>query len=207
VNDEIVFYHNPMSRAAIVRRMLEEVGVPYRVELLRFDRGDHKQPSYLRINPMGKVPTIVHRGIVVTEAAAICTYLADAFPEARLAPAIDDPRRGIYLRWLFFGAGCVEPAISDHALSRTSAPASAIGYGSYDDVVRALHLAIEPGPFVLGEQFSAADVYLGSQVVWGLMTKSLTPTPELAAYAQRCSERPAAQRARALDEALGAQLR
>src|SRR4030095_11890258 len=116
--DTLVFYTNPMSRGRIVHWMLEEVGAPYRMEILSFDKNEHKAPAYLAINPMGKVPTIVHRGVVVTEAAAICAYLADAFPKAGLAPALDDPARGTYLRWMFFGAGCLEPALVDQMLNR-----------------------------------------------------------------------------------------
>src|SRR5688500_18243314 len=103
MGDEIVFYHNPLSRGRIAHWMLEEVGAPYRIELLDLEKGEHKKPAYLAINPMGKIPTITHRGVVITEAADICTYLADAFPAAKLAPSIDDPARGTYLRWLFFG--------------------------------------------------------------------------------------------------------
>ena len=110
---DITFYTNPMSRGRIVHWLLEELGVPYDMKILDFEKGDHKKPDYLKINPMGKVPAIVHRGVVVTEAAAICTYLADAYPKAGLAPALDDPQRGTYLRWIFFGAGCIEPAIVD----------------------------------------------------------------------------------------------
>ena len=115
---EITFYTNPQSRGRIVHWLLEELGVPYDMKILDFEKGDHKKPDYLKINPMGKVPAIVHRGVVVTEAAAICTYLADAYPKAGLAPALDDPRRGTYLRWLFFGAGCIEPAIVDKLFAR-----------------------------------------------------------------------------------------
>src|SRR5262245_7163390 len=109
--EELVLYTNPLSRGRIAHWMLEETGVPYRLEVLQVDKNEHKAPEYLKLNPMGKVPTLVHRGVVVTEAAAICTYLADAFPETGLAPALTDPARGTYLRWLFFGAGCVEPAL------------------------------------------------------------------------------------------------
>jgi glutathione S-transferase len=116
MTDEIVFHHNPMSRGRIVHWMLEEVGAPYRIVLHSFDRREHKTPAYLAINPMGKIPAIEHRGIVVTEAAAICAYLADAVPAAGLAPAVDDPARGPYLRWMFFGAGCLEAALVDRML-------------------------------------------------------------------------------------------
>jgi glutathione S-transferase len=203
MSDEIVFYHNPMSRASMVHWMLEEVGAPYRVELLDFEKREHKKPEYLAVNPMGKVPAIVHRGVVVTEVAAICAYLADAFPAAKLAPPADHPSRGTYYRWLFFTAGCVEAAVTDHVFKRPPPERpGVIGYGSYEDTLNALEKAITPGPFVLGEAFSAADVYVGSQIGWGLMMKTIDSRPAFAAYAKRCQDRPAAQRARAQSEAL-----
>ncbi len=200
--DEIVFHHNPMSRGRIVHFMLEEVGAPYRVVLHSFDKREHKTPEYLAINPMGKIPAIEHRGTVVTEAAAICTYLADVFPAARLAPTIDDPARGPYLRWLFFAAGCVEPAMVDRSFERPAVRASTIGYGTYDDVLGALEKAIAPGPFILGERFSAADVYVGSQIGWALRTKSLESRPAFLAYMERIAQRPAFQRSVAQDDEL-----
>jgi glutathione S-transferase len=207
MTDEIVFHHNPMSRGRIVHFMLEELGQPYRVVLHSFEKREHKSPGYLAINPMGKIPAIEHRGTVVTEVAAICTYLADAFPSARLAPALDDPARGTYLRWLFFGAGCVEPAVVDHALKRPQVERpSALGYGSYEDTLAALEKAIAPGPFILGDRFSAADVYVGSQIGWGLMSKGLEPRPSFTAYAARIAERPAFKRVLAQSEELAKKL-
>jgi glutathione S-transferase len=195
MTDEIVFHHNPMSRGRIAHLMLEEVGAPYRIELHSFEKREHKAPAYLAINPMGKIPAIEHRGTVVTEAAAICAYLADAFPEARLAPALDDPSRGTYFRWLFFGAGCVEPAFVDHMYKRPAVERpGALGYGSYEDTLNALEKAIAPGPFILGDRFSAADVYVGSQIAWGLMTKSLESRPAFVAYVARLGDRPAFKR-------------
>jgi len=199
MTDRIVFFHNPMSRGRIVHWMLEEVGAPYDTKILSFDKGEHKAPEFLALNPMGKIPTIVHRGVVVTEAAAICAYLADAFPDAGLAPRVDDPRRGTYLRWLFFGAGCVEPALIDKMFARppVDRPA-ALGYGSYEATLNALEQAVAPG-WILGAQFSAADVYIGSAINWGLMTKGLEPRPAFQQYAARCAERPALQRVMAAD--------
>jgi glutathione S-transferase len=195
MSDEITFYYNPMSRSRVVHWMLEEVGAPYRVELLSFEKGEHKRPEYLSINPMGKVPAIVHRGVVVTESAAICTYLADAFPAAKLAPAFDDPARGTYLRWMFFGAGCVEPALVDKMFSRPAPTRpSSFGYGTYDDTMNTLEKAVTPGPYLLGERFSAADLYVGSQIGWGFMTKAIEGRPALQAYVARHAERPAYQR-------------
>ena len=192
---EITFYTNPMSRGRIVHWLLEELGVTYETRILDLEKGEHKKPEYLQINPMGKVPAIVHRGVVVTEAAAICTYLADAYPQAGLAPALDDPKRGTYLRWIFFGAGCIEPAIVDKMFARPAVERkSALGYGSYDDTLNALETALKPGPFILGERFSAADVYVGAQVQWGLMVKGLEPRPVFLQYVERIGARPALQK-------------
>lgn len=202
--DELVFYTNPQSRGRIVRWMLEEVGQPYRTQVLAFD-GAQKSPEYLAINPMGKVPAIVHRGMVVTEGAAICAYLADAFPEAGLAPAHGDPLRGTYYRWMFFAAGPVEAAVSAKALGLLAPAerAGIVGYGSFEQTVDTLELAAKSAsPWLLGEQFTAADVYVGSQVSWGLMFKTLPERPAFVEYATRLRAREAAQRAVALDDAL-----
>jgi glutathione S-transferase len=208
MSDEIVLYYNPMSRARIVHFMLEEVGQPYRMELVRFDKGEHKTPAFLAVNPMGKLPALVHRGTAVTEAAAICAYLADAFPAAGLAPALDSPGRGTYYRWMFFGAGCVEPAIMDRMLARPAADRpTALGYGCYEDTMNALEKAVTPGPFILGDRFSAADVYIGSQIGFGMMTKSLEPRPSFQAYMARITERPAYKRAQEQGEKYMAQLK
>lgn len=209
MTDEIVFYTNPMSRGRIVRWMLEEVGRPYRTEVLDYG-GTMKAADYLAVNPMGKVPAITHRGVTVTECAAICAYLADAFPEAGLAPALDDPKRGLYYRWMFFAAGPVEAAISAKALGLLAPAdkAGMVGYGSFEQTVDALEYAVGQGePWLLGETFTAADVYAGSQVAWGLMFKTLPERPAFQAYAQRLASRPAAARAREIDDALIAQAR
>ena len=204
MNDEIAFYHNPRTRGRIVHWMLEEVGAPYRIVLLDFAKREHKAKEYLDVNPMGKVPAIVHRGVAVTEASAICAYLADAFPAAGLAPALDDPQRGAYMRWLFFGASSVEYAMVDRMLGRPpAADSGTIGYGSYDDVVAVLEKALTPGPWLLGDRFSAADVYVGSQIGFGLMRNvpgrerlpGFDPRPAFTAYVERNAERPAFQRA------------
>jgi glutathione S-transferase len=174
---------------------------------VNFEKGEHKQPEYLRVNPMGKLPAIVHRGVAITETAAICTYLADAFPAAGLAPALDDPLRGAWLRWLFFGAGCVEPATTDHMQARTPGRATLMGYGSYDNVVAVLQAALARGPNLLGERFTAADVYVGSQIGWALMMKGLPALPEFQAYVARNMQRPAAQRAAAQADAITARMK
>ena len=195
LNDEIVFYTHPMSRGRIVHFLLEELGAPYDMRLLDFDKRAHKAPEYLAINPMGKVPAIVHRGVVVTETAAICVYLADEFSSAGLAPKIGDAQRGTYLRWFFFGAACFEPAVVDKMLERPPAKhQGAVGYGTYEDTVNALEKALDPGPYILGERFSAVDVYVGSQIHHSLTTKALEPRPSFQKYADRVSARPAMQR-------------
>jgi glutathione S-transferase len=198
MSDKVTFYTNPMSRGRMVHWMLEEVEAPYEPKILDFEKREHKSPEYLAINPMGKLPAIVHRGVVVTETPAIITYLADTFASGRLAPKLDDPKRGTYLRWMFFGAGCVDPAIMEKMLNRAPVERTgALGYGTYEDTLNALEKAITPGPYILGDTFSAVDLYIGSQIGFGLMTKSLEPRPSFQAYAARVTERPAFQRAQA----------
>ena len=202
-SSEPVFHTNPMSRGRIVRWMLEELGIGYRTVLQQYGKS-MKSPDYLAINPMGKVPALEHRGVVVTETAAICAYLADAFPDAGLAPALDDPQRGTYLRWMFFAAGPVEAAVSANALGQLPPPEKAgfVGYGSYEQTMDALELAAaSASPWLLGERFSAADVYVGSQVDFGLAFKSIPERPVFVAWAERLREREAYQRARAIDDA------
>ncbi|HEX6246193.1 MAG TPA: glutathione S-transferase family protein [Polyangiales bacterium] len=206
MTEPVVLYYNPNSRARVVHWLLEEIGVPYRIELLRFDQQQHKRPEYLRLNPMGKVPCIVDHHTVVTECGAICVYLADNYPRAQLAPALHDPARASYLRWLFFAAGCLEPALVDRMFQRSAVPPSSIGYGSYEDVLNAIELALTPGPYILGDRFSAADVYLGSELVWGSMTKALEPRARFTEYAERLAERPAFKRFSAQNRTLSAQL-
>ena len=206
MNDELVFYMNPNSRARIVRWMLEEIGQPYRVEQLDY-RDTMKAPAYLAINPMGKVPAITHRGVVVTECAAICAYLADAFPDAGLAPATTDPKRGTYYRWLFFAAGPIEACVTDKALGVTVPQdmEPMVGYGKFDNVIATLEHALAKGDYLLGDRFSAADVYVGSQVGWSMMFGTIPKRPLFEAYWKRLSARPAAIRAREIDDRLIAQ--
>lgn len=201
--DEIVFYTNPMSRGRIARWMLEEVGRPYRTVVLDYGT-TMKSPDYLAINPMGKVPAVTWRGVAVTECAAICAWLADACPEAGLAPALDDPARGTYLRWLFFAAGPVEAAVTARALGLLAPAdkAAMAGYGSFEQTVDALEAAVTPGPYILGDRFSAADIYVGSQIIWGLQFGTLPDRETFKAYAARLSGREAAVRARGIDDAL-----
>ncbi len=203
--EELVLYTNPMSRGRIARWMLEEVGQPYRAEMLGYGE-PMKSPAYRAINPMGKVPAIVHGRTVVTECAAICAYLADAFPEAGLAPALPD--RGAYYRWLFFAAGPLEAAVSNKALGLVVPPEREmmIGYGSYATVLDTLEQALAGRDFIAADRFTAADVYVGSHLQWGLQFGAIEKRPVFAAYAARLAERPAAQRANALDDAAAAQM-
>jgi len=202
---KLTLYHASPSRSSIVRWMLEEIGEPYDIHLLRLMEGDQAKPDYLGINPMGKVPALKHGDVVITEAAAICTYLADAFPQARLNVPIGDPRRGLYLKWLFFSPGCVEPAITDCAFPRKEEPRRAmLGYGDFDTVMNVLANAVAKGPYLMGEQFTATDVVLGSTLRWGMMFNLLPKRPEFVDYVARLETRPALQRATALDQELAA---
>lgn len=204
---QLILYTNPMSRGRIARWMLEEVGAPY--ETVLFDYGTSmKAPDYLAVNPMGKVPAIRHGEMVVTEGAAICAYLADAFPDAGLAPPPGDPQRGTYYRWLFFGAGPLEQAVIGRALGLL-APVekrAMAGYGTYEDVMDTLETAVANGPYVCGGQFTAADVYVGSQIGWGLQFGTVEKRPGFEDYVARLMARPAAVRARELDDAAMAQV-
>jgi glutathione S-transferase len=201
---KLTLYHAAPSRSSIVHWMLEELGEPYDIHLVSFKKGENLQPEYLAINPMGKVPAVRHGEIVVTEAAAICAYLADEFPQARLNVPVGDPRRGVYLKWLFFGPSCVEPAIMERAYPRREAPPrAALGFGDYDTVIDVLATAAAAAdPYLMGEQFTAADVVIGSGLRWGTMFKLVPERPEFTAYLARLAERPALQRATETDARL-----
>ncbi len=193
---KLVHYHAPQTRSFAIRWLFEELGSPpHELKVLNMKKGEHKSRAYLAINPMGKVPAIVHGDTVVTEAAAIAIYLADLFPEAGLAPEIGDPARGTYLRWIVFNQAAVEPAVTDFALKRDAGPASTLSYGTYDATVDALAGAVRKGPYILGERFSAADVIVGSGVRWMMMFKLLPERAEFKSYAEWITSRPAFMRA------------
>ena len=200
--DELVFYTNPMSRGRLVRWMLEEVGQPYRTEILDYDT-TMKAPEYLAINPMGKVPALRHGDAVVTECAAICAYLADAFPQAHLAPPSGDRLRAPYYRWMFFAAGPIEAATSNKALGFVvpTERERMIGYGNAGLAFKTIEDAVARGPYLVGDSFTAADVYVGSQLGFGMMFGMIEKRPAFEAYWQRVSSRPACRRANELDEA------
>jgi glutathione S-transferase len=183
--------------------MLEEIGQPYRTELLDYGT-TMKAPAYLAINPMGKVPAITHGDTVVTECSAICAYLADAFPDAGLAPPTGDRRRGPYYRWLFFAAGPVEAAITNKALNLVvpEGRERTVGYGRFADVMNTLKDAVAHDDYLVGSSFTAADVYLGSQIGFGLMFGTIEKRPAFERYWARISARPAAVRAKQIDDAL-----
>lgn len=199
MSDELTLYTNPMSRGRIARWMLEETGAAYRTELVAFGR-PMKTDAFLALNPLGKVPTLVHGGHVVTECAAICAYLADAFPDAALAP---EPReRADYYRWLFFAAGPLEAALVNHSLGVDVPPEKRgmVGYGAYETMMDTLEQAISRGPFIAGDRFTAADVYVGAHIGWGMGFGTIEKRPAFEAYVERLNERPAFQRAKALDD-------
>lgn len=195
MSERVTFYHNPQSRSRITHWMLEEAGASYDTKVLSLEKREHKSPEYLAVNPMGKVPAIVHRGVVVTETGAICAYLADAFPAAKLAPPPSDPARGTYYRWLFFAAGCFEPAVVDRMLDRPPVKhTGALSYGTYETTLDALEKALAPGPYLVGSQFTAADVYVSAQLGHSLLTQAVAPRAVFESYVARCVERPAYQR-------------
>ena len=201
----LTLYHAAPSRSSVVRWMLEELGEPYDLHVLSLAKGEQLAPGYLAVNPMGKVPALKHGNVVVTEAAAICTYLADEFPEANLNVPIGDPRRGAYLKWLFFGPSCVEPAVTDRAFPRQEeARRGMLGYGDFDTVIDVLAKGVASGPYLMGDQFTAADVIIGSNLRWGMMFNLLPKQPEFVAYVGHLEQRPALQRAAAKDQELAA---
>jgi glutathione S-transferase len=199
---ELVLYTNPQSRGRVARWMLEEVGVLYRTEVLEYGT-TMKSPEYLAINPMGKVPAVSHNGQVITECAAICAYLAEAFPEAGLKPAPEE--RGNYYRWLFFTAGPLEAAITDSRVLKVEPDAEKqrmVGYGSYATVIDAFSQHFKANAYVTGDRFTAADVYVGAQISWGLAFGTIEKRPEFADYANRVGQRDAFKRAAELDDKL-----
>ena len=193
MNDKVIFYYNPMSRGRIVYWLLEELEADYEIKLLKWETKDHKSPDYLKINPMGQIPAIMHKGAVVTETPAICAYLADAFPKNKLAPALSDPLRGTYYRWLFFAASSLEYAMFDKKYPRkeTLDPAHT-GYSSYSEVINTLEGAVSNG--YLTGKFSAADVFLASAIGWGLFMKGLEARPAFENYLKLCMDRPGHKR-------------
>jgi glutathione S-transferase len=199
----LTLYHIAPSRSSIVLWMLEEIGEPYDIQLLSMKNGTNREPAYLAVNPMGKVPALRHGDAVITEVAAICCYLADEFPRAGLNIPPEQPQRGPYLKWLFFGPGTLEGAVMDRAFPRAAeAPRAALGYGDFDTTMDVVARAVTPGPFLMGEKFTAADVVIGSNLRWATHFKMIPERKEFVDYVARIAERPAAKRAQAKDEEL-----
>jgi glutathione S-transferase len=189
----IVLYHSIASRAFVPLWLLEELGIPYRIASTNISKGEQKAPGYLRVNPMGKVPALDDGGVIVTEVPAICIYLADKYSYGTLAPKIDDPRRGPYLKWMVFSTAVFEPA-AWLLPATTDKEASGIGWGKRDTVFGLLEDALTPGPYLLGENFSAADVALGGIFTMAMFNKKVPERPAFVAYNDRIGDRPAAKR-------------
>ena len=199
----LTLYHIAPSRSSVALWMLEEIGEPYDIHLLSMQRGTNREPAYLAINPMGKVPALKHGDAIITEVAAVCCYLADVFPKAGLNIPIGDPKRGPYLKWLFFGPGVLESAIMDRAYPRAGEPRRvALGYGDFDTTMDVVARAVTPGPFLMGDKFTAADVVIGSHLRWSTMFKLIPERKEFTDYVARFVDRQAAKRAQGKDEEL-----
>lgn len=200
MNESLVLYTNPQSRGRVARWMLEEIGVPYTTEVLAYGPAGMKSPAYLKINPMGKVPALRRGDLVITENAAICAWLADAYPKAGLAPAVDAAARADYFRWLFFVAGPLEAAVLVKMAGGSIDPAMA-GFGRFEDVMDTLDTLLANREFVAGDRFSAADLLMASYLGWYLQGSMIDKRPSFQAYVARHWSRPAALRAKSIDDA------
>jgi len=199
MNRHVTLFHSPQSRSAGALILLEELAADYELHVLNLKKGEQRRADYLAINPMGKVPAIVHDGALVTEQGAVYAYLADLYPEAGITPAIGDPLRGPYLRWLFYYGSSFEPALIDKSLKREPPPASTSPYGDYDTMLKTLTDQLATGPFLLGERFTAADVLWGTALRWTTMFKLVPETPVVTDYIARVTSRPAVARAAKID--------
>ena len=202
----ITLYHNPKSRSASARVLLEALGVPYDVQILDFAKGENRTPEFLAINPLGKLPTVVHDGAVITEQVAITIYLADRFPAAGLAPGFDHPLRGPYLRWLAFYAACFEPALMDHAFKREPVDPGTAPWRDYDSVMDALVSQLSRGDYIVGNTLTAADLLWGTGLRWTTEFGIVPKLPTIVAYLERVAAHPAVIRAGELDAALSEQM-
>ena len=202
MNQHVTFFHAPQTRSAGTRALLEELNADYDLQVLSFKSGEQRQAAYLAVNPMGKVPAILHGDALITEQPAIFIYMADLYPEAKLAPAMGDPLRGPFLRWLVFYGSSFEPAVVDKSMQREPAAAAMCPYGDYDTMLKTLTDQLEKGPYLLGETFSAADVLWATALNWTTMFKLVPELPVIRAYIDRVLARPAMQRAAQADTAL-----
>ncbi len=198
----ITLFHSPHTRSSGVLTLLEELGAPYESRILNMKAGEQRSPEFLAINPLGKVPTILDGDTVVTEQVAIYLHLADRFPQAGLAPSIDDPKRGAYLRWLVYYAACFEPALMDRSMKREPAPSMQSTYGDFDAMLGVIEAQLAQTPYLLGDTVSAADILWGTALGWTIAFGLVPQHPVLADYAARMGARPAAKRVEARDEAL-----
>lgn len=191
----VKLYWSPRSRSFSGLWILEETGQPYERVLTDISTGAQKKPEYLAINPMGKVPALQDGDATIAEAAAICAYVAERFPDAKLAPPVGDPRRAKYLQWLFFGPSCIEPALIQ-IFTKLEVPSSTAAWGNATQVFDVLDKALEKGPWLLGDDFSAADVVIGSGLNFGIRSFKMVPArPSFDRYLDACAARPAFQRA------------
>jgi glutathione S-transferase len=202
---KVTLYYAPRTRATGTLTLLEEMGVPYDRHVLNIRAGENRQPAYLAINPMGKVPALMHQGQVITEQVAISIYLSDLFPDAKLAVPAGDLLRGPFLRWMAFYGTCLEPACTDKSMKRETPPRAQSGYGDYDTVIGVLNAQLEKGPYMLGERMTAADILWGTALSWLTMWDLVPKLPAITAYAERITTRPIVTRVRAEDSALAAE--
>jgi glutathione S-transferase len=203
--DTITLFHSPQSRSSGALTLLEELGAPYQLHVLNMKAGEQRRPEYLAINPLGKVPAILHRGELITEQVAIFIYLADLFPAAGLAPVIGDTRRGVYLRWLIYYASCYEPALVDRAMQREPAPHATSPYGTFDTMLETIVGQIRERPYLLGDTISAADILWGNALNWGVMFKLVPEEKAVIDYVARIVQRPAAIKVTSMDAELAAE--
>ena len=202
--DRITLYYSPQSRATGARVLLEELGAPYDLHVLNMKAGEQRKPEYLAINPLGKVPAIGHRGGLVTEQVAVFIYLADLFPQAGLTPALDDPRRGPYLRWIAYYGSSFEPAVIDRFMKREPAPITQSPYADYDTMLGALEAQLAKGPYLFGEEITAADILWGMALNWTMMFGLVPKKDVFVRFAERIASRPAYQRISAADDEMAA---
>jgi glutathione S-transferase len=201
---KITLFHSPQTRSSGTLTLLEELGAPYELNVLNMKAGEQRKPTYLAVNPMGKVPAILDGDALVTEQVAIYIHLADRFPAAKLAPALDDPQRGPYLRWLVYYAASFEPAVVDRSQQRAPAPSAMCPYGDFDTMLKTLTDQLAEGPYLLGDRFTAADVLWGGALHWTTMFKLVPEQPIIMDYVKRVTSRPAYQRVLAKDAELAA---
>ncbi len=186
----ITFFHSPQTRSSGTLTLLEELKIPYELHLINMKAGEQRQAAYMAINPLGKVPAIWHREQLVTEQVAIFLYLADLFPDAGLAPAIGDPLRGPYLRWMVYYAACYEPAVVDKAMKREPGPLAMSPYGDFDLMLGTVVKRLAESPYLLGDRFSAADLLWGMALQWGTMFGMVPDHPVIAKYVEGITSRP-----------------